>query len=152
MPDPITSKEIMQRANALHPQIREWRRTIHQHPELKRACSVAEALGGTYELDIKHGLPATVNDPEATQVAYDALGSLLGDEKVTRPEPIMGSEDFSSMLQCVPGCLLRLGGKNPSWDREYSQHTSTFRIDEGALPVSAAALTAIAFRWMEEKR
>ena len=34
MSNPVISQEIMQKALALHPQIREWRRTIHRYPEL----------------------------------------------------------------------------------------------------------------------
>jgi amidohydrolase len=122
------------------------------HEELRRACSVVETFGGTFELDIKRGIPAVVNEPEATQDACDAVSSLLGDDKLIRPQPIMGSEDFSFMLDRTPGSLLFLGVRNPSWDREYPLHTSTFRIDEDALPVGTAALTAIAIRRMKEKR
>lgn len=120
------------------------------HSELRRACSVVESLGGSFELDIKYGYPSTVNDPEATAVAFDALGQLLGPEKVVEQPPIMASEDFSFMLQKAPGCFLRLGVKNPGWDREYPVHTSTFRMDEDALPIGAAALASVAVQWMRK--
>ncbi len=122
------------------------------HDEFRRACGVVEALGGSFELDIKHGYPSTVNDPEATETAFDALGYLLGEEKVFELEPIMASEDFSFMLQQAPGCFLRLGVKNPSWDREYPVHTATFKLDEDALPIGAAALAAVAIQWMEKNK
>ena len=51
---------------------------IRSYYEFRRACGVVEALGGSFELDIKHGYPSTVNDPEATETAFDALGDLLG--------------------------------------------------------------------------
>lgn len=121
------------------------------HEELRRACSVIEPLGGRFELDIKHGYPITANDPEATALAFDALGQLLGEEKVVEQEPIMASEDFSFMLQQAPGCFLRLGVKNPSWEREYPVHTSTFRMDEDALPVGTAAMAAVAIQWMQQR-
>jgi amidohydrolase len=122
------------------------------HDELRRACGVIEALGGSFNLNIKHGYPATVNDPQATELAFAALGQLLGEENVSQPAPIMASEDFSFMLQRAPGCFLRLGVKNPSWDREYPVHTSTFRMDEDALPIGSAALAALAIKWMRERR
>ncbi len=119
------------------------------HDELRRACGVVEALGGTAELTILHGYPATVNDPAAARAGLHALGELLGEDKVFEKEPMMASEDFSFMLQKVPGCYFRLGVKNPSWDREYPVHTSTFRLDEDCLPVGAASLAAAAVRRME---
>jgi len=121
------------------------------HDELRRACGVVEALGGRFELDIKHGYPATVNDAGATALAFGALGGLLGESRVLEQPPIMASEDFSFMLAKAPGCFLLLGVKNPSWEREYPVHTSTFRMDEDALPVGAASLAAVAVRWMEER-
>lgn len=122
------------------------------HDELRRACGVVEALGGSFHLNIKHGYPATVNDPDATEVAFAALGELLGEEKVSEQLPVMASEDFSFMLQKAPGCFMRLGVKNPTWDREYPVHTSTFRMDEDALPIGSAALATVAIQWMQERR
>jgi len=121
------------------------------HKELRRACGVVEALGGSYELEITAGLSPLVNDPEATELSLAALRQLLGEENAIVREPIMGGEDFSYMLQKVQGCMLRLGVKNPGWDREYPLHTSTFRLDEDALPVGAAAMTAVAVKWMQEQ-
>lgn len=121
------------------------------HEELRRACGVVEALGGSFDLEIGLGLPATVNDPEATELSLEALGQMLGEENAIVREQIMASEDFSYMLQKAPGCFLRLGVKNPGWDREYPVHTSTFRLDEDALPIGTAAMAAMAVKWMQEK-
>jgi len=122
------------------------------HDELWRACRVVEALGGSFDLEIGHGLPVTENDPDATNLALEAMGQMLGKEKALVRDPIMASEDFSYMLQKAPGCFLRLGVKNPGWDREYPVHTSTFRLDEDALPIGTAAMTAMAVKWMQERR
>ncbi len=119
--------------------------------ELERACSIAESLGGSYKLEIQKGLPPTVCDPEATAVAFDALNPLLGTDKTFEMDPMMASEDFSYMLKEAPGAFLRLGVKNPEWDREYPVHTSTFRIDEEALLVGVASLTAVALKWMADQ-
>src|SRR5215207_7590157 len=34
MSEPITSQELLQRAKAIHEQLRAWRREIHRYPEL----------------------------------------------------------------------------------------------------------------------
>ena len=121
------------------------------HEELAKACGIVESLGGSYDLDILHGLPPTVNDPEAANMALGVLNEMLGDGNGFVKEQIMASEDFSYMLQQAPGAFLRLGVKNPEWDREYPVHTSIFRMDEDALPVGAASLAACAIRWMQSQ-
>ena len=65
---------------------------------------------------------------------------------------VMAAEDFAYMAQAAPGSFLRLGTHNPDWPQRYFVHTSTFRIDEDALPIGAAALAAAAVKWMQEKR
>ena len=121
--------------------------------ELRRACTVVEALGGKFDLTIKSygvGMPV-INDAEATAVTFDGLHKLLGKQQVYEHKPVMGGEDFSAMLQEAPGCFMFLGVKNPEWEREYPVHTSTFRIDERALAIGAASLAATAVEWMQQK-
>ncbi|MEM7112413.1 MAG: amidohydrolase [Chloroflexota bacterium] len=134
--------------------IRAMSKEIRQqlHEELRRACSIVEPLGGSFELRVKHGFPPLVNNPEATNVACAGLESVLGNDNVFEKEAMMASEDFSLMLDEAPGCFLRLGVKNPEWDREYPVHTSTFRMDEEALRVGVEALTAVTLQWMGTKR
>jgi len=124
----------------------EIRRLLHD--ELRGACRLVEALGGNFELTIEEGYPVTVNAPEATQAARQALTDLLGEERVHEAPPTMGSEDFSYMAQAVPGCFVLVGVRDPTWDRSYPVHTPTFRIDEEVLPVGAATLAATALEWM----
>lgn len=128
----------------------EIRKLLHE--ELQKAVNVVEAMGGKAELTINLGYPPTVNNPEATEVMFAATRALLGEENVKIGDMVMGAEDFSYMAQAAPGCFLRIGVKNPSWDRMYPVHRADFRLDEDALPVGAAALAAAAIRWMEEKK
>ncbi|MEM7030756.1 MAG: amidohydrolase [Chloroflexota bacterium] len=121
------------------------------HEELHRACSTVEALDGSYDLNIIKGYPPTVNDPQATEMAFDALGAMLGQDNVFEKVSVMASEDFSQMLQEAPGCFLRLGVQDPTWDRVYPVHTSTFRLDENALPIGVASLVAVAVQWMQNR-
>jgi len=122
------------------------------HQELRRACSLIETFGGRFELDILTGYPPTVNSPEATEVMVSAVKDLLGERQVAEAPKIMGAEDFSFMAQAAPGCFLRLGVHNPSWESRAFVHTPTFRMDEEALPVGAASLVAAALGWMQQKR
>jgi amidohydrolase len=132
--------------------IRSMTTTVQQllHEELRKACHIVEPLGGQFELNLKGGYPPLINDPAAAQMALTTLSQMLGADKVELQEPMMASEDFSYMLRQAPGCFLRLGIKNPTWERVYPVHTPTFRLDEAALAVGVASLAAMAVRWMQE--
>ena len=148
-----TARNVIPESVQLSGTIRSMDPEVRQqmHEELDKACGIVESLGGSYELNIMHGYPATVNDPEAADMALDVLNEMLGEGNAFEKERIMASEDFSFMLQKAPGAFLRLGVKNPEWDREYPVHTSVFKMDEDALPVGAASLAACAVRWMQTK-
>jgi IAA-amino acid hydrolase len=129
---------------------REGRQRLHE--ELHKAVRVVEALGGRAELIIRSGYPPTVNSAEATEVMMAAMRDLLGAEHVQEAEMGMGAEDFSFMAQAAPGSFLRVGVRNPQWDKPYPVHRADFRMDEDALPIGAAALAAAAIRWMQDRR
>jgi amidohydrolase len=144
IPDTVTMRGTLR---SFSPETRQLLRD-----ELRRACGVVEALGGSFELDILEGYPPTVNSDDAAAVMFDAMREMLGEERVQTAEMSMGAEDFSFMAERAPGCFLRLGTHNPAWDRQYLVHRADFRMDEDALPVGAAALAAAAVRWMETRR
>jgi amidohydrolase len=125
----------------------ESRQVLHE--ELRRACGVIDALGGSFDLKILNGYPPTITDERATEVMLAATREFLGDENVQIAPQRMGAEDFSYMAQQAPGSFLRLGTHNPEWDQPYFVHTAQFRIDENALPIGAAALAAAAVKWMQ---
>ncbi|MEM7797621.1 MAG: amidohydrolase [Chloroflexota bacterium] len=120
--------------------------------ELRRAAGVVEALGGEAEVTIIEYYPPTVNDDAATDVAFDALKGLLGEDQVSETPPIMAGEDFSYMLQKAPGCYIGLGVQGADWGRPYHVHTPTFRVDESALPIGTASLVAMAVEWMQRNQ
>lgn len=109
---------------------------------IRRACEVARALGGDYDLAIQDGYPPTVNDPELTRLAqrvgHELLGERFGDQPVE-----MGAEDFSIFAAKAPGCYLRLGVRGPG-QAVRAIHTSRFDVDESALAVGAALFAALA--------
>jgi IAA-amino acid hydrolase len=128
----------------------ESRQLLHQ--ELHRACGVAEALGGSFDLAIQNGYPPTVTDETATEVMMAAARDFLGEDNVGFCSQLMGAEDFSYMAQQAPGSFLRVGTHDPSWDQMYYVHTPQFRMNEDALSVGAAALAAAAVKWRQEQR
>ncbi len=114
--------------------------------ELRRAVSVADALGGRGELALRAGYPPVVNDPGATGLARAAIIGTLGEAAFGALDPWMGAEDFAILAREAPGCFFWLGGA-PARPREH--HTPTFDVDEAVLPRGAAVLAACAVRALE---
>jgi amidohydrolase len=115
--------------------------------EVDRAMKVTRALGGDYELTIKRGYPATYNDPLVADWLRRVVTDLLGPESVTPGQRTMGGEDFSYMAQVAKGAMIRLGVKDIN-GRPRNLHTSTFDIDETALPVGTAIMAETARRFL----
>lgn len=117
--------------------------------ELERACSVAKALGGDFELHIAEGYPPTINDTDMADLVRRVAADLLGAEQVYTPDPEMGAEDFSFFLEQMPGCYFRLG-TGGSERFMYGLHNPHFDIDERALPVGAAIMAALAQSYLRQ--
>jgi amidohydrolase len=113
------------------------------------AEGVAAAHGAGVQVDIETGYPMTVNDPAAAEVARAVAADLIGEDTVTvLSEPVMGAEDFSYVLQRVPGAMAFLGACLPDLDPDTapSNHSSKVIFDEDALPVGVATYAALALR------
>ena len=72
------------------------------------ASHTAEAFGCTAEIDYRRGYPPTINSRKEAEFACSVAGKLGGSVNADIP-PIMGSEDFSFMLQARPGCFMFIG-------------------------------------------
>ncbi|HZD68568.1 MAG TPA: M20 family metallopeptidase [Actinomycetes bacterium] len=113
------------------------------------AEGVAAAHGGSAQVEIEAGYPMTVNDPVAAEQARAVAAELIGEDAVNvLAEPLMGAEDFSYVLQRVPGAMAFLGACPPDLDPETApaNHSSRVVFDEDALPVGVATYAALALR------
>lgn len=116
--------------------------------ELERACGVARALGGDFELSILPGFIPIVNDPAMTALVREVGADLLGEENVEESPLEMGAEDFSYFAREAPGCFFDLGGALDE-DPPRHHHHPRFDIDERCLPIGAALLAETALRFLE---
>ena len=114
------------------------------------AEGVAAAHGVDAKVHLVPGYPVTVNHAEfaafARAVAAEVVG---GDAIIDMRAPIMGAEDFSYVLQRVPGALVFLGVRPPEGPGE-PLHSSRMRIDEDAMATGIALHAAVALRWLEQ--
>lgn len=126
----------------------EHRRAVE--PMLVRiADGVCSTYGASYELDLRRGAPAIINDADVTDVIAEVATEVVGAENIHEiPLPSMGSEDFSYFVENVPGAMFRLGAWTEGTPR-YFLHSDKFLPDGGAIPVGATVLARTALRLME---
>jgi amidohydrolase len=112
---------------------------------------IAEAHGATAEVRIDEGYPPTVNDPRAVSLVRSIAVELFGDDGYFEiPAPIMGAEDFSYVLQRVPGAMAILGVAPADGDPSARApiHNARMMVDESVLPRGVAMHCAFATRFL----
>ena len=117
------------------------------------AEGIAAAHGATADVNLEAGYPVTINDPAFTAFVMDTARSLIGDERVAvLPAPIMGAEDFSYVLQDVPGAMAFLGARPAGQDPATApqNHSNVVVFDEPAMAVGVALYAAVAIRHLTE--
>ncbi len=124
------------------------RKQVHDH--IRRVAErIAEAHGATAVPEIILGYPVTTNTDEFTDFTLDVARDVLGIDKVqTMPNPIMGAEDFSYVLQKVPGTMMFLGGTEHSRDAHSAaaNHSNLVVFDENAMPYGVELYASMALR------
>lgn len=112
------------------------------------ADGIAAAHGCTAEVSFEILYPMTENDPARTFEAMRELREMFGEERVLQSrDPLMGSEDFSLVLQKIPGTFLFLGATPPDVDPDTAawNHSPRVLFDDSVLADQAAALAQLAF-------
>ncbi len=115
------------------------------------AEGIAAAHDATADVDLEPGYPVTINDHDSAHFVLDTARSLVGPDRVVEmPEPIMGAEDFSYVLQQVPGAMAFLGGRPDGIDPDTApkNHSNVVVFDESAMPVGVALYASVAVRFL----
>jgi amidohydrolase len=116
-------------------------------PELAR--QVAAAHGLTADAEYVDGYPVTVNDTAEIGFAARTISDVLGaDRYLTAPNPVTGSEDFSYVLEQVPGAFVFLGACPPDADLGTAafNHSAEAVFDDSVLPDGTAVYAELALR------
>ena len=113
--------------------------------ELERAFGVADALGGQHELKIIKNISSVYNNERVANLIKQVAADLLGADRVMPRIFGMGGEDFALMTERAPGAMFSLGVAMADPRR---LHSSTFDVNEDALPVGAAILAEAARRYL----
>ena len=115
----------------------------------ERICThVALAHGCIAEVEIEPGYPATINDPRAVAL----IRSLAGDAYIEAPAPSMGGEDFSYVLERIPGAMAFLGVALGDGDplTRAPLHNPAMMVDEAAMPRGVALHCAFATTFLNQ--
>jgi len=74
------------------------------------STGIAKTLGGTAKPDVRIAFPPLVNDYDSVQFIADVAETIVGKQNMNREGPfVMASEDFSYMLEKVPGAFINIG-------------------------------------------
>jgi hippurate hydrolase len=118
----------------------------------ERAIKVCEGIAHAHglEAEVRYDgeYPATVNDDAEHAFLADTARDLFGDSRFEElSDPVMGSEDFSRVLERVPGAFVFLGAC-PTDDPKTAppNHSPLARFDDAVLGDGAALLAELAVR------
>jgi amidohydrolase len=121
--------------------------------EAVRLCkSIAEGYGLKAEVRVVKQYPVTVNNDAHAQFVGRVAGELFGYENyMDMPHAIAGAEDYSRVLEAVPGSYIFLGA---SVDKDVTKsevnHSPRAMFDDAVLYRGTALLSELAVRSLNE--
>ena len=114
------------------------------------AHSVAGAYGAQAKVDFRAIFHPVVNDTDAAEVAAGVCTELVGEQQVRRDlPPGTGSEDFSFMLEEVPGCYLLIG--NGDGESARPVHNPGYDFNDDALTLGASFFARVVEKQLAEQ-
>jgi amidohydrolase len=120
---------------------------------LRLVADLAAAHGLSADAEYHDGYPVTINDAAEAEFAGQAVADLFGPGRLaTQANPLAGAEDFSYVLDEVPGAFLMLGACRPGADPATApfNHAADAVFDDSVLPDGAALLAELALRRLAE--
>ena len=102
--------------------------------------TIATAMGCTAEITTEKFTHAVINDPALTAMMATVTQAVNPNAQIDKTYQTMGSEDFSFLIQEIPGCFIFVGSANAAKGLDYGHHHPKFNIDEACLPYAAAIL------------
>jgi amidohydrolase len=124
-------------------------RDVARDGVLRLVRDIATAHGLTAEAEFIDGYPVTVNNAAQAEFAGQVIEQALGEGRfLAMPNPLTGAEDFSYVLEQVPGAFVMMGACPPGTDPDTApyNHSALADFDDSVLPDGAALLAELALR------
>jgi hippurate hydrolase len=119
------------------------------------ATNIAAAHQCDADVAIRAGYPVTVNDRSFVEFARGVACDLIGAENyIDRPAPIMAAEDFSYVLQRMPGCMMFLGVMpegHDGHDHVAPCHSNRMILNEDCMAAGIAMHASVAYRFLTQE-
>jgi len=116
---------------------------------IREICAGAAAMHGV-EIGVEHraGYGPTINDADKAQFAADVAAEVCGEANILRTvKPSMGAEDFSYMLNAVPGAMVWLG----NGISEQGLHNAGYDFNDQAIPFGVSFFVRAAERFLSKE-
>jgi amidohydrolase len=114
---------------------------------------IADAHGVEVDVDYQMLYPVTHNDPAESEIVSDTVRELFGEHRLIVPEyPLSASEDFSKVLEQVPGVFIPLGAARSGVDVDDlpDNHSPQAVFADDVLKDGAALMATLAHRRLAE--
>jgi hippurate hydrolase len=124
-------------------------RAAVKNSSVRLASEIAAAHGLTATADYIDGYPVTVNDQAELTFAEQTVTEVFGGQRFApMPDPLAGSEDFSFVLEQVPGAFVMLGACVPDTDPATAafNHSAEAVFDDAVLADGATLYAELALR------
>jgi hippurate hydrolase len=121
--------------------------------EAVRLCkSIAEGYGLKAEVKVVEQYPVTVNNDAHAQFVGRVAGELFGNEAyMDMPHAIAGAEDYSRVLEAVPGSYVFLGASvDQDFTKSEANHSPRAMFDDSVMYRGTALLSELAVRSLNE--
>ncbi len=113
-------------------------------------CAAHEAR---CEFHFNRNYPPTINHPKETQFVQGVIKDVFGEDCLQTQEPTMGAEDFSFMLQKVPGAYFFIGNGD-GLHREMGHgggpcmlHNPSYDFNDQLLPLGGSLWVNLVEKW-----
>ena len=92
-----------------------------------------------------------VNHPVACQIAKEAVGAAIGEDRIVAGELSLGGESFSTLTSYYPSIMAHVGNCNPEKGTTAQLHSPFFEVDSAVLKYGVAATVAYALGFLGHK-
>jgi len=119
---------------------------------IREICEgAAQMYGVKIDVEYRHGYPPTINNAQRAAFAIDVAAGVFGPNGVRdNVQASMGAEDFSYMLEKVPGAMVWLGNGGEDGNGA-GLHNSRYDFNDMAIPFGVSFFVKTVERFLGEK-